>query len=70
MRKIFLEVPSLLLSLSNHLPSEELQEADIADPDEPSSPDLPKKTRPARACDWCRKKKVRPSISPDQSLIS
>lgn len=28
------------------------------DPDEPTTPELTKRTRPPRACDLCRKKKV------------
>lgn len=43
----------LFLVLTSGEPGDDLQEGD-----EPSSPDMPKKTRPARACDFCRKKKV------------
>ena len=68
--KISLEVPQFILSLSNHLPLEDLYDQDLRDPDEPSSPDLQKSTRPARACDLCRRKKVRLSISLDHGLIS
>jgi hypothetical protein len=58
MRKIlFLEVLVKLKFYNGFFLGEQQDDKDQY-PDEPSSPDLLKRTRPSRACDLCRKKKV------------